>query len=108
MVFINDLPDCVSKETVFKLFADDSKLLTTIKDQSEVNRFQSDLLAVVKWTRTWQTELNIKKCKHMRFSPNNDSLGVSYYMEEEDNIGNLRQTVLKMSVSERDLGIQVS
>ena len=65
---------------VFKLVADDSKLLTTIKDQSDVNRFQPDLLAVGKWTRTWQMELNIKKCKYMRFSPNNDSLNVSYYM----------------------------
>ena len=46
---------------VFKLVADDSKLLTTIKDQSDVNRFQPDLLAVGKWTRTWQMELNIKK-----------------------------------------------
>ena len=61
VVFINDLPDCVTKETVFKLFANYFKLLTTIKDQSDVNRFQSDLLALGKWTRTWQMELNIKK-----------------------------------------------
>ena len=107
VVFINDLPDCVSREKVFKLFAYDSKLLTTIKDQSDVNRFQSDLLAVGKWTRTWQMEFNIKRCKHMRFSPNNDLLDVSYYMKE-DNIGNKSQTVLTMRVSERELEFQVS
>ena len=98
VVFINDLPDCVSKEKVFKLFAL-FKLLTNIKDQSDVNRVQSDLFAVGKWTCTWQMKLNIKKCKHMRFSPNNDSLYVSFYMEEEGNIGNLRQTVLTIMSS---------
>ena len=53
VVFINDLPECVSNETTFKLFADDSKLLTTVRDQSDRNRFQTDLLEVCSWTRTW-------------------------------------------------------
>ena len=49
-VFINDLPECVSNETTFKLFADDSKLLTTVRNQSDRNRFQTDLLEVWSWT----------------------------------------------------------
>ena len=53
-------------------------------------------------------ELNIKKLKHMRFAAINDSTDVSYYMEEDDYVGKLRQPVLVRSVSERDLGLQVS
>ena len=44
----------------------------------------------------------------MRFAANNDSTDVSYYMEEEDNVGNLRQAIIVWSASERDLGDQVS
>ena len=53
-------------------------------------------------------ELNIKKCKHIRFAANNDSTDVSYYIEEDDSVRNLRQTDLVRSDSERDLGVQVS
>ena len=57
--------------------------------------------------RIWQMELNIKRFKHMRFAAINDSTGVSYYMKEDDD-GELRMTVLVRSISERDLGVQVT
>lgn len=107
VLFINDLPDCVSKETVCKLFADDSKLITVIKDEADRARFQSDLLRVGEWTRTWLMELNIKKCKYMHFSQSRNTRPSHYFMEDHDFSGSISRIRLEQSFSERDLGIQI-
>lgn len=97
-VFINDLPECVSKQTVFKLFADDSKLLTTVYNHDDRLRLQSDLLNVGFWTRSWLMELNFKKCTFIQFTSNRSCIVEPYFMEEYDTFG----------VSERNLEVQIT
>jgi hypothetical protein len=107
VIFINDLPDCVSDQTVFKLFADDSNLLRIINDSNDHLELQKDLLAVSHWTTTWLMELNAKKCKVMHFASRQDSSISPYFIEELDH-GSTRRTNLDYSSSERNLGVQIT
>ena len=50
-MYINDLPDKI--ENITKLFADDSKIISVIKEKSDVERLQKDLDVVGDWCSTW-------------------------------------------------------
>ena len=71
------------------------------------NRFQTDLLEVCSWTRTWLMELNTKKCKFLHFAHANSAQVQPYYMDELDHFGQLKRAYLDQSNSERDLGVQI-
>ena len=48
LVYINDLPNELKSNV--KLFADDTSLLTTVKDENDsANVFNNDLLLILKW-----------------------------------------------------------
>ena len=65
VIYINDLLDKIVN--VMKLFADDSKIISSIKGEMNINKLQNDLLAVGDWCRTWGMRLNVEKCKVMHF-----------------------------------------
>ena len=56
VIYINDLPDKIVYFT--KLFADDSKIISSIKGKMYINKLQNDLFAVGEWCRTWGMRLN--------------------------------------------------
>ena len=64
-IFINDLPDKIVNFT--KLLADDSKNISCIKGEMDINKLYNDLFALGDWCRTWGMTLNVEKCKVMRF-----------------------------------------
>ena len=47
VIYINDLPDKIVNVT--KLFADDSKIISSIKGEMDFNKLQNDLFAVGEW-----------------------------------------------------------
>lgn len=66
LIYINDLPSCVS--SYINLFADDCVVYREITCVDDTKALQSDLDAINKWCNIWLMELNIRKCKHMRIS----------------------------------------
>ena len=64
IVFINDLPRSV-KNCMCKLFADDTKLLSLIRNITDIARVQTDIDALVKWASDWLMSFNVDKCKYM-------------------------------------------
>ena len=54
---INDLPESVDGKS--KLFADDSKLLSVVRDENDVNNLQRDLWSICEWSRVWT---NVRLC----------------------------------------------
>jgi hypothetical protein len=83
VIFINDMPSCVSSDTEISLFADDSKcsrIISTIADQLAL---QKDLNALFNWSVKWDIDFNAKKCvmlhvktrKHHHVAPFNYKLG---------------------------------
>ena len=67
LIYINDLPSCVSSSTV-RLFADDCVLYQKITSHTDHLNLQRDLDAIFEWCKKWLMTLNITKCKSMRVS----------------------------------------
>ena len=60
LLYINDINCGISSK--LRLFADDCILYRSINDQNDHFHLQTDLDLIVKWTETWQMNLNIDKC----------------------------------------------
>ena len=99
LIFINDLPDVV--QNLVKIFADDTKLFTTVRDSKDIYSVQSDLLVLSNWSDTWQLRFNASKCKRMHIGGTNTHN--KYYMLE--NGENIEITEI---TEEKDLGITFS
>jgi len=68
LTYINDMPEKVtSSET--KLFADDSMLFRSIKNQNDSHLLQKDLTSLEDWENKWQMNFNAKKCIVIRIRP---------------------------------------
>ena len=60
-----DLPNKIVHVT--KLSAGDSKNISSIKGEMNINKLQNDLFTKGEWCRTWVMMLNVEKCKVMHF-----------------------------------------
>ena len=95
VIFVNDLPE--ETNSIAQMFADDTKLYRTIKDQCDQKQLQKDIDALATWARTWKLEFNASKCKILHIGNNN--LNYNYTMED----GNSRR-LLEPTILEKDLG----
>ena len=95
IIFINDLSD--SLKNICEIFADDSKVLSIIKNMLNCLALQDDLQKIDEWTKIWLVKLNDEKCKVMHCGINNPKFDYS-----------INGTVLNETTCERDLGVQIS
>ena len=68
LLFINDTPNAILKETSSPLFADDSKCSRLILGRDDGDKLQDDLNKLFQWSRIWGMEFNAKKCKVLRLA----------------------------------------
>jgi len=62
IIYINDLPNCVSKSTTVSMYADDTAMYTICKDVNELNRvLNKDLTNVNDWLARNKLSLNVSK-----------------------------------------------
>ena len=94
LIYVNDMPEVV--RCMVKLFADDTKLYSEIKETADRTALQEDINKIVTWTSNWLMKLNIDKCKHMEIG--NITNNSSYTLD------NGLTTISKVN-SEKDLGI---
>ncbi|RNA04965.1 RNA-directed DNA polymerase from mobile element jockey-like, partial [Brachionus plicatilis] len=98
VIYINDMPDIVNH--VIKLFADDSKLIATIRNVNDLALLQRDLDALTEWSTTWRMLFNIEKCKVMECSRS----GQTKYSDKDLCMG-VTRSVLNQTSTEKDLGV---
>jgi hypothetical protein len=103
VIYINDLPEITSH--LCKLFADDSKLIATIRNTNDLMILQNDLDKLVDWSNTWKMKFNSKKCKIVKFESSRDYIMNGFDLTMTDSSGNNHK--LEESKSERDLGVYV-
>ena len=74
LIFINDLDEDINSNIL--KFADDTKIFKEIRSSIDCNQLQADLDKLVLWTRKWQMEFNVDKCKvmHVGNSDNNSKV----------------------------------
>ena len=63
LLFINDLPDCISAGTTARLFADDCILYRTINTDEDASLLQQDLDNLQQWENDWHMSFHPEKCK---------------------------------------------
>ena len=61
--FINDMPDVVLSN--IKIFADDTKIYSGVKNEESRKKLQESLYNLTKWTENWQIKFNNAKCSVM-------------------------------------------
>lgn len=63
LLFINDLPNYVSENSITRLFADDSLLYRSIKSAEDAQELQKDLDGLQRWEKDWLMEFHPGKCQ---------------------------------------------
>jgi hypothetical protein len=99
LLYINDLPDVIGRDTLCGIFADDTKVARHIKTEEDMTALQQDINALKRWGDSWGLTFNPKKCKHLRVSTNQSDTTLTY------NLGGIElETVENMT----DLGVIIS
>lgn len=94
-IFINDIVS-IFKHSKIYLFADDLKIVKTIKNNSDVELLQEDLNRLIQWCYDNRMCLNTKKCHLIRFTRKHNYVQSHYHIETE------KLTVVRTI---RDLGV---
>jgi hypothetical protein len=68
LVYVNDTPDYIQQNSSIALYADDSKLFRSIKQQTDYTFLQSDLDSLYHWSQDWAMSFSSTKCEVMHFS----------------------------------------
>jgi hypothetical protein len=70
VAFINDQPEAVSR--VRSMYADDTKIYTTVKNTSQKAQLQGDVDRLIDWADKWQLRFNADKCTEIHLGKNNE------------------------------------
>ena len=95
LIYINDLDDNITTNTLN--FADDTKVLRRVNNDSDKQHLQNDLHRLMKWSEKWQMLFNFGKYKCLHTG--HGILDVNYKMGD---------TVLGTTVKEKDLRVTKS
>ena len=71
IIYMNNVTEAV-KSTIIKMFADDSKLISSIKNLEDRNKIKTDLAALIKWTQDNSMEFNKGKFQLLQIGQNKD------------------------------------
>ena len=63
LIFVKDIPEWI--KTDVRMFADDTKVRSTIKKPDDYKPLQDDLDSLTAWSGKWKLEFNAYKCKIM-------------------------------------------
>ena len=96
--YINDLPNSCAVNC--KIFADDTKAFTQIRNDNDILLLQNSIDSMFTWTQTWQLNFNAAKCKILHIGEKNPHH--TYYIGQGNERGPLETTNL-----EKDLGVLV-
>ena len=97
LIYINDL-ELTVKNSILRTFADDSKLVKCIQDETDHMKLQEDLDSAVNWSERNNMELNEKKFQLMHYGKN-ENLKQAYKSGE---------TIIDSENVVKDLGLLLS
>ena len=81
IIFINDFNSCFTDHRNLFLFADDAKIIQTVKSVADCVQLQSQLDKITKWSSDWQLPLAPSKCKTVTFCKGKPAFNHSYYID---------------------------
>ena len=96
LIFLSDIDKDV--ENIASMFADDTRLMGKVQNETDVEALQSDLNKVFEWANKNNMEFNSKKFELIRYGKNQDIKDGTIYFSADDNIIEEKEVL-------RDLGI---
>ena len=75
ITFIDDLDEGLVSRIL--KFADDTKFISRVGSEEEVDRLREDLRILFKWSEDWQMAFSVDKCSVIHFRFNNDGLDLT-------------------------------
>lgn len=97
IVYIDDLDEATKELDLLLKFADDTKGVQEIRDETDNKRLQDTLDGLVAWANKWAMSFNIKKCKILHIGNNNPQQ--KYYMNGIE---------LETTDQEKDIGVIIN
>ena len=94
LIFINDLPDCVSSDAY--LFGDDTKIFRIITKEKDKEELQQDLEKLDDWSKKWLLKFHPQKCKYMTIGKNDSQF--KYTLQGQQ---------LQKVKEEKDIGVTI-
>ena len=82
LLYINDLPNYVSRESTARLFADDCVLYRRIKSDEDAHTLQKDFNGLQRWEKDWLMEFHPQKCQVMHITNKRKPIKVPYNIHE--------------------------
>ena len=83
LLYINDLPDCVSSQSTTRLFADDCLLYRKIQSQDDAKKLQEDLDALQQWESDWLMTFNPQKCQTISVTNKRKPVNKTYSIHDQ-------------------------
>ena len=96
VIYINDLPEVVDKDSYVFLFADDTKVSREIKSMRDKEILQNDIKNLLSWSDKWLLRFHPDKCLCM---------GIGYSDISDNIFYNMNGNILKTTDCEKDLGV---
>ena len=100
LVYINDLPEQINYASCY-LFADDTKLIKSIRGINDRLLMQSDVDSLHRWCEQWKLKLNASKCQTLSVSLSN------HHQNHQCQHYSIDGAKLDSTNSQRDLGVLV-
>ena len=99
LLYINDLPDSLSENTLCAIFADDTKIYRHIHSHQDHLILQHDINSIFNWSLTWGLTFNKSKCNIISIKRASNHLLFNYEMD---------QSLLPRVTTAPDLGIKIA
>ena len=103
VMYINDLPEVVDKDSFVYLFADDTKLFRRINSDQDRIQLQHDINSLIEWSNKWLLKFHPDKCVSMTINTKKE--GKTYTMGEHNYT--MGGHTLSESNLEKDIGVSI-
>ena len=99
VIYINDLPEVINKDSIAFLFADDTKLFRVLNDLvKDCQVLQEDIVKLVEWSIKWLLKFHPDKCVKVGIGLNRNAGMFPYKMDGH---------ILEESLCEKDIGVHI-
>ena len=99
VIYINDMPDVIDRDSFLYLFADDTKVFRHIRCPDDAAKLQDDIDKLVEWSNIWQLKFHPEKCVSMCIKRKLNN--------QQPHVFNMGDHILSNSSCEKDLGVYI-
>ena len=105
VLFINDLPQVLHSDTNLALYADDTKIWRTIKNDDDIAKLQLDINYLDRWAEINKMNFHRDKCKVLSIKQKASLFSMFPFAIHHYH---LADSLLEYVESEKDLGVHVN